>query len=268
MIRRKSDVGCFLIAQSEHARIAADIAVNLGGAFAVPSDLGKLAGALRAHSSGFAALDARPPLSPAGRPANIDELPLVTILDAWARTSESALAAGPHLGMMLSLLCLQRAAAVSGGARTLRETFQINKLQHRQIEIQEQLRTQLGIRHDLPTRYGMPDGDTELTDAEAQFFYGYRLMLFCLQLALELCTARHTTCKLPSTPPAPRRDGIAVQLRTFPGRCCLSPFPLKLPLTLLISARHLAREVYDHELELYEALSAAPESRLPVSVEP
>ena len=269
MIRRRSDGGCFLIAQSEHARVAAEIASSIGGAFAAPSNVASLAGALRAHSSGFTALDACPPLSAAGRPASFDELPLVTLLDAWARSSELALTAGRYAGMMVSLLCFQGAAAVSNGSRTLRETFELNKLQHRQIEIQEQLRPQLGLRSDLPTRYGLPDAHAELNDAESRFFYEYRLMLFCINLALELCTARNIVGRLAPTPPAPGRDGIPVEYRMRnSGRYTLVPFPLMSPLTLTISGKHLRQDVYDHEMELHEALSAAPASRLLMTIEP
>lgn len=268
MIRRRFDGGCLLIAQSEHARVAAEIASSIGGAFAAPSDVMQLAAALRAHSSGFVTLDDHPPLSPAGRPASFDELPLPTLLDAWSRSSESALVDGPYLGMLVSLLCLQRTAAVATGVRSLRETFQINKLQHRQIEIQEQLRPQSGLRSDLPTHYGLPEAHADLTDAEAQFFYDYRLMLFCIQLSLEICAARNSAGKLPPTPPAPRLDPITIEYRAIAGRYTLTPFPLHATVTLAISARHLSQDAYDHERELHEALASAPAIILPMTLQP
>ncbi len=267
MIRRRSGDSYILITQREHAHLAAEIAPAVGGAFAPPSNPEWLEMALRLHSIGMEPLDAAPPLSAAGRPANFDELPVITLLNAWSTSVEKALSAGAYPAMLVSLLCLQRTAAIAAGACTIKENFEINRVQHRQVELQEQLRPQLGLRQDRNFRFGLPESTDDLSEIELAFYYDYRLMLLCISLALEICARRKVKAQLAPTPAAPSAESITVACDLLnPARCVLFPFPLKSPLELNFTGRRVSARIYDHEMELLEELEHAQEVKFHVTI--
>lgn len=269
MIRRRTTEGFLLIPQAQHARMAGDIAQNLGGVLTPPSKPDELAKALKIHAVGFDAFDAKLPLNAAGRPMNFDEIPLIVLLAGWHRSSELALAGSPYQAMLVSLLSLQRSAAVATAARSLRETFEINKHQQREVEIQATLRPQLGLRSDVPLRNGLPETGIELLPAEQVFIYDYRLMLFSIQLALELCARRRTSGDLTPTPAKPAGEKVTVSYGTLDNTICtLTPFPLTQLLHLQVIAKLLPAQAYDHELELHESLETTPTHILQVSLRP
>ena len=256
MLRRRSDSSYILITQAEHARAASLVAAAIGGHFQPASRPADLADAVCLYASGFADLDSHPPLCAAGRPASFDELALPTLLDAYSTSAEAAAAHSPYAGMMLSLFCLQSSASLAANAKSIRDNFHINKVQQRQVELQEQLRPQLQLRNDLPVRYGLPEPGHSLTDPEAAFYYDFRLMLLSISLSLEVCSRRAVVGHLSPTPPAPRQASLPIAYHVIsPAHCTLDPFPLAKTLPLTITGRRVPATIYDHPTELSEALA-------------
>lgn len=269
MIRRRANDGFLLVPQAQHARLAGDIARNFGGALAAPGKPDELGWALKAHAAGFDAFDAKPPLNAAGLPMNCDEIPVISLLDGWRRSSELAATSSPYQAMLVSLLSLQRSAAIATSARSMRENFATNKHQQAEIELQATLRPQIALRNDVPLRNGLPDGNVTLTPDEQAFIYDYRLMLLAIQLALELCLHRRAIGELSPTPAKPGGDKLTIGYRSADGiECTLAPFPLTQPLDLQVSARLVPSRPFEHELELHELLETTPAQTLPIRLRP
>lgn len=261
MIRRRIENDFLLIPQSQHARVAGDIARNLAGPIAPSARPDDLARATKVHATGFDAFDAKPPLDSVGRPMNHDEISLLTLLACWRRSAEVAATTSPYCGFLVSLLSLQRSAAISKVSRTLRENFEINKHQQAEMEQLARLRPELNLRNDVPLHNGLPDATVELTADERSMIYDYRLMLFSLQLALELTTRRRTFGEIASVPSAAdlAAAGVRIGYRNLDGtKTTLTPFPFANALTFEYTGRRLSSKVYDHDLELLEELEKAP----------
>lgn len=271
MIRRRNDGGFLLIPQAQHARLAGDIVRRLGGALTVSPKAEELARAVKIHATGFDAFDAKPPLNAVGRAMNHDEIPLPTQLAGWRRSAELAAGVGAYHGMLVGLLALQRSAAVAGGARSMRENFDINKHQQSLMEMLAGYRPGLGLRNDVPLRNGLPEAGIELTAEERAFIHDYRLMLLSLQLGLEICSFRRRFGQLAQLPASAAPDAPLVHINfrnPDPGHTELSPFALAETVTLEFSGRVMEDKVYDHDLELLEDMEKAPVKTLQVELRP
>lgn len=261
MIRRRTTDGFLLIRQSEPARLAGVLAALIGEGFASPSAPASLTTAASLHESGWEELDNRIAMSLSGQPISYAEQPLIPLLHAWRRSVDIAQAADAYAGLLLSIMALQRAAAVPRVVRTMREVFETNKHQHREIERQEQLRAELGLRNDIAMRYGLPEADVEVTGEEQAFIYDYRVLVLLSQIALELCAHTRPFGELAPCPTTPGASGITVRYRWIAdGRLELTPWPFrKREIRLTIVGRILPARLYDHERELQQTLAAAAE---------
>lgn len=270
MIRRRSSNLFILIPQAQPAQAAANLVDQIGNAMHPPERPAEVAYCLRLQAAGFAELDATPPLNPTGRPANFNELSITRQLHAWAVSSAAAEAASPYAGLLASILSLQRSAAIAKGQLTLRENFEVNKHQHLEIERQERLRPAIGLSNDTPMRNGLPEYSAELSDAQHQLIYDYRLILLLQSMALEMCTHQRVFGDFPSTPAKPGGDSLAIHFRWIDAaRLCLSPWPFA-PGEIAVTITGLAvpAKAYDHELELHEAMASAPQHLLQITLAP
>jgi hypothetical protein len=115
---------------------------------------------------------------------------------------------------------------------------------------------------------GLPELTTPLTDRESTFYRDYRLMLFCIQLALELCARRNLVGQLAPVPAFPAGGSLSITYHLAnPAHCTLDPFPFVSPLTLSITGLRVPATMYDHERELLDALESADQLKLDLTLE-
>jgi hypothetical protein len=187
MIRRSAADGWILIRQPDHARLAGRIAERWRGFVSdAGSDKQQVLDAVSFHDEGWAAEDALPSLNDQGMPRDVLETPIEVSVRIWgASTEKAAQERSPLTALLVSLHQLRLSDLVQSRASTSGERFALNKFQHRQVEIQEELRRRLGYATDSPLRLGLAmDSDDARETKLAEYF---ALLWTCDFLSLQLC---------------------------------------------------------------------------------
>src|ERR1700722_2269479 len=158
MICRAAGDELVLVTQTAHARLAADLGAEMGnGQFGSPLPRQPVLDAISSHDSGWPAHDDAPTINPSGRPAHALEMPLEIMLPIWSASTDLALAKNPYAGLLVSLHGLSLSARAHPEPANMALLFALNKFQHRQIELQEELRQRLGMRINRPLRFGLAE---------------------------------------------------------------------------------------------------------------
>jgi hypothetical protein len=161
MIRRDVGNEYFLIAQNDHAILAGQLAEHFGNhRFSQPEPRESVLTGVRMHDAGWPLHDDEPTLNKQHRPLDVFEVPRSIGLKVWAASADRAAAVDPYAGLLVSLHSLALSIFATSqsapgrhepfDASQLSERFEVNKFQHREVERQELLRRQLGLRTDLP----------------------------------------------------------------------------------------------------------------------
>lgn len=169
MIRRQAACEYQLITQHDHALLAGHLAGHLGNTLCErPEPFDDVVLAIALHDCGWPTHDDHPTLDADGRPTDVFESPLAVSLTAWSASVQRAMAHGPYVALLVSLHALflssllaapDSSARVRPLSRTPRELFELNKFQHRQVEIHETLRRQLHMNVDQPLTLGLANDD-------------------------------------------------------------------------------------------------------------
>lgn len=168
MIRHRIGNEFLLIAQDDHARFAGQLAEHVGNErFAGLLPFRPTVDGIRLHDSGWPLHDDTPTIDATGLPTHVLHAPIVLTAQMWSASVDRAVAVHPWSGLLVSLHVLRLSTLPDSNKRRHdpRAVFELNKFQHRQIEIQEELRKKLGMRIDLPLFFGLaPPGRSEEED--------------------------------------------------------------------------------------------------------
>lgn len=272
MIRRRIDDRWLLFTQDDHAKLSGELAGQWGNeAFETPDEPARLGIVL--HDAGWPLHDDQPTLNPDGKPLDVFETPRDIALKVWTASARRAATIDPYAGLLVSLHALSLSAyAVSlDKSRPEHQTgpmrFAMNQFQHAQIELQESLRTRLGLRTDRPLTLGLDENSTD--PREQKLAYDLRLLQAMDQLSLNLlCTE----------PPAP-----AMKLYPRPGqplrevrfhridkhRATLHPWPFTPDsLSVQIPCRVLLAEIFADDEVFRQAFARSPREQIAFSLTP
>ncbi|HEY7089039.1 MAG TPA: DUF3891 family protein [Tepidisphaeraceae bacterium] len=194
MIRRQVGNEFWLIPQHEHALISGKLAEQLGNKdFAKPSSASAVLG-IGLHDCGWVVHDDEPTLNASNIPIDVFETTRPIGLRVWDESAERATARDDYAGLLVSLHSLALSvfvteqAPISGKAWDLSETrarFEINRFQHKMIELQESLRSRLGMRNDRPLRHGL--AEESLDPKEQRLAFDFRWLQAMDRLSLAIC---------------------------------------------------------------------------------
>jgi hypothetical protein len=209
MIRHRQGGDFLLITQDDHARLAGRLAERYGNArFAAPSRRGEVIDAVTLHDHGWALHDREPTLNPQQWPLHVFETPPQISTKVWAESVRRAREHGPYCALLVSLhtLALSALQQQHYSAAELRphhamELFELNKFQQRQIEIEEELRTALGLRTDLPLTIGLAKRRT--SDAEDLLLSDYHILKAMDQVSLALLCSGNPFATIENISPRP-----------------------------------------------------------------
>lgn len=198
MIRRLHNNREFwLFPQAENARVAAELARVAGGPNLVaPAHRASLERALALHEAGWELTDAAPTLNAQKLPADALDSHWSISLAAWTRAVQAVREAHPDdlvAQLLVSIHGLQQSYDVGKPTerasrfdpQEMRKYFEANKFQHREIELQEQIRQTLGLAIDQPRRLGLAT-DVLLDPREKSLTNDYRWMQMLDLIALSL----------------------------------------------------------------------------------
>ena len=291
MIRRDDNGHWLLIRQTEHARLAADIAGAWGSRQIPPLPMADLlVPVIRHHDDGWR--DWTPTIdSETGRPRGFTEMPMTVATELWSRSIEicnriaetpsptpDADSTGPFAEGPLLLCGNWVSRHFCYLAEQVRRHHPDNSADIAAVEcfLDEQARLQSEGLHSL--RAAFLDDD----DLNCCLETGYRLLQFFDRLSLWLALR---------SPPLSRRlkpyehltggpridPGLSIVGQLLPGpvgsgdadRLALSPYPLSVPqLELSVSARRLPAEPFASDDDFRRALEQAPLVTLRWIIEP
>ena len=217
VIRREVQGEYLLISQHDHALIAGELAEHFGnGQFARPEPRASALQGVRLHDCGWPLHDDEPTIDKDGKPLDVFETPREIALKVWTASAEKASPIDPYAGLLVSLHVLSLSVFASSQTSFVHEKFDlsepsekfaVSKFQHREIERQEMLRTQLGLRTDKPTHHKHPHEVTQ--KKEDQLTFNFRMLQAMDTISLAACCTK---------PPAAQSQDVIPQLRATPIR--------------------------------------------------
>lgn len=274
MIRHQHGREYFLFTQDDHARLSGTLAERFGNMlFAPPQPRHAVIEGIRLHDSGWPLHDREPTLDGQGLPLDVFETPIDISARVWAESVRLALEADPYAGFLVSLHVFalsahiyQHFAEPENRRRHAKEIFALNKFQQSQIEIQEKLRRQMGLRTDVALELGLAPRNFGLE--EARLAYNYHLLRAMDQISLALLCPGQKFKTIENMPPKPGAD--AVQLRIGYPRdwtVSVSPWPFDVEeIEAQAPFRRIAAKPYSSTEEFRQAYADAPQEMQSVRV--
>ena len=257
MIRRHGEKDFFLIEQVDHAALSAEMGRWIGNPrFSTPLPWQAFLLAVEQHDAGWALHDRNPTVNSQGWPTNVFETPLQLELEIRGLCTDCAVQAEPYAGLLVSLHGLSLSRFAKPGQDAPHELFMLNKFQHRQIEIQEELRRRLGMRTDMPLFFGLAEsGRSPEEDLLAFNFHALQLLDV---LSLNICLDKTTFPSLDNVPTAPGRPYATMRMsRPEPGIWTVDPWPFSRPqIRVEVPARRIPMGSYT-DAGLRETLAQA-----------
>jgi hypothetical protein len=264
MIRRDSPGGMILISQHDHSLLCGEMARQLGnGLFASPLPFEPTVMAIAEHDCGWAGHDQWPTLNGRELPAHVFEAETATAMDAWGKSVDQIMARHAYAGMLASLhtMALANRASMREPERTdelsRQQAFRLRRFVHRQIEVQETLRAQLGMRTDLPLRSGLAEFGR--SPEEDLLRANFLLLEFLDQLSLNLCFDQLIFGRIEAVHPRPSEPPLGVRIgRDANGTVRVDPWPFNSEaLELEVSGRSVRSGSYTNVESLKSAFDAA-----------
>jgi hypothetical protein len=273
MIRREVGNEFFLIAQHDHAILSGELAQHFGNErFARPQPWEPVIAAARLHDCGWPLHDDEPTLNPRHLPLDVFESPRAVTLKVWTASAERAAAVHPYAGLLVSLHSLALSILVTSQTNPqhekldtmqLTERFEINKFQHREVERQEQLRSKLGMRTDLPLTHGL--AAPRATEADDQLIFNFRMLQAMDLLSLCLCCTHAPADKTQDVLTDPGAPAVQLKMvRRSEEMLLVDPWPFSSGrIDLTVPLRRIPRREYRDEGDLRQTVKTAPILQLP-----
>jgi hypothetical protein len=277
MIRRDAGSEYFLITQNDHAILAGQLAERFGNdRFARPEPRESALTSVRMHDAGWTLHDDAPTLNRQHLPLDVFEVPRAIGLKVWSASAERSAAVDPYAGLLVSLhalaLSIYATSLHSPGNQQgfdvaqLSERFEVNKFQHREVERQEQLRRQLGLRTDLPLTHGL--AALNASPEDDQLAFNFRMLQAMDLISLCLCCTK---------PPAERTQDVFVRPGSAPlqlmlrrgsnGELHADPWPFDVPrIELTVPFRRVAARTYRDAQDFHQTLATASSEQLSLAV--
>jgi hypothetical protein len=278
MIRREAGSDFFLIAQNDHAILAGQLAQHFGNdRFAQPEPRESVLTGVSMHDAGWPLHDDEPTLNADHRPLDVFETPRPIGLKVWAASAERAAAVDPYAGLLVSLhslaLSIFATSASTPGRHEkfdvsqLSERFEVNKFQHREVERQEQLRRQLGLRTDLPLTHGLAEPHASPQDDRLAFHFR---MLQAMDLISLCCCCTHPPAEKTQdvfTKPGATATHLKLRRDKQENAIRVDPWPFdQVRIGLTVPFRRVRARAYVDSADLQQHLAAAATEHLSVSV--
>jgi hypothetical protein len=231
MIRRPTPTHFALITQHDHALFAGQLARRLGNAtFSAPSPYEITVEATAHHDAGWPLHDDNPTLNKDNLPLHVFEVSAPLATQVWSASVARATNLGDYQGLLVSLHVLALSAFnlahLKDASRP--DVFEINKFQHRQVEIQDDLRKRLGLRTDVPLHLGLAKPGT--SPADDQLLFNFRLLTAMDRISLSLCTGQLLFPKIEDVHPHPGHPPLPLTLQMpDPATMTLDPWPFDQP---------------------------------------
>lgn len=297
MIRRAQDGAFLLIPQHDHAVSSGKLAEHVGnGRFARPEPRDAVLRGVSLHDGGWPLHDEQPTLNPQHLPFDVFESKPEVAMMVWRASVERAAGglsaapldeaegasshsvpfscAHPYAGLLVSLhvLALSRLAIEASNSKAERSPahpnrvlFEVNKFQHKQIEIQEQFRRQLGLATDQPLTFGLAESSSD--PREQQLIHNFRLLQALDQISLAACCTQPPADHTTPLPPRPAAAPVTLSLKREGNDVWVDPWPFDVDqIPCSIPFRRIPSEPFEDEPTFRRVYAAAPVEKLSLLV--
>lgn len=282
MIRRNLGNQFALITQDDHARLAGELVSHLGTMkFRRPEiKWREFVTAVTLHDRGWAMQDAHPTRNRSGLPLDVFETPRDIAVTVWPGAPDAARTdpeGGPWAELLVSLHVLSLSAyavsheGLNRGERNsrpedqMRERFLMNKFQHREIERQVRLRTELGLSTDIPLSQGLAQEGA--SQAEDELRRQVRWLQALDQISLGLCCTQPPMTLTVEVHPTPGHPGESLTLQRDGNDLLVRPWPFAVErIEAHIPARLVEARAYESDGQLHDAYHAAETTQIPCAL--
>lgn len=258
MIRRPAEDNTFLlIAQHDHALAAGELGRHVGNTrFATPAPRDQVIRGISLHDCGWPLHDNLPTLNRENLPLHVFESPLSLVTQVWNASVTGAREQGDYSGLLVSLHVLHLSSMFTPGNPTRAEIFEMNKFQHRQIEIQEELRARLGLSNEIPRHLGL--ARIGASTADDHLCFNFRILTAMDRISLALCCGKHLFPTFEDVPARPGDLPTTIHLTMpTPRVMTLDPWPFDQPtITFEVPARRVTSIPFN-DLDAFRAAYAA-----------
>jgi hypothetical protein len=259
VIRREVQGEYLLIAQHDHALIAGELAEHLGNTeFARPEPRESALKGVRLHDCGWPLHDNQPTINKDGKPLDVFETPRDIALPVWTASADKAASIDPYAGLLVSLHVLSLSVFASSQTSFTHEKFDlsepsekfaVSKFQHREIERQQNLRTELGLRTDKPTHHKHPHEVTQ--KREDQLTFNFRMLQAMDTISLAACCTKPPMSETHDVMPRPGAAPIRFSIARRGDDVLIDPWPFDQPqIELKIPVCRIAAKPFSNNDEL------------------
>ncbi len=275
MIRHRSGDDFLLITQKEHALFAGTLATHVGNdRFAPPAPFEPTVRGIALHDSGWPLHDDAPALDRHGWPMHVLQTPLEIATRVWNASVDLAVAEHPWSGLLVSQHVLRLSSLPHEGSgrdgrpADPRTIFEINKFQHRQIEIQESLRKSLSLRTDIALRLGLAQPGTN--DDEDLLLVAAGWMRVLDSLSLDICCDRPLFDAIDYIFPKPGVQPVRMTIgHPAPFQLALDPWPFDVAeIAAEIPLRRVPARAYSSLGEFRDMYAAARNEQMVLKLSP
>ena len=265
MIRNDRGDHFLLITQNDHALLAGELAVRIGNArFDWPDPREPTLVGVSMHDAGWPLHDDTPTLNAEGLPLHVMEISAPLAAEVWSESARRATEVDPYAGLLVSLhvFALSSLAALknlnSADRNAARhDMFLLNQFQQTEIERQEMLRPQFGLRNDLPRHIGLADPGEDREEDRLRANLGWLRAMD--GISLDLCTGRRVFDRLPEV--YPRIGPVGMELSIIhlePDVVRIDPWPFSIgSITLHVPARRITKTPFATVESFRRAYAAA-----------
>jgi hypothetical protein len=274
MIRREVGDEYWLIAQNDHAILSGQLAEQFGGPGIQSPNKSAITG-IAMHDAGWPLHDDAPTINNDHIPIDVFESRREVALKVWTASAQRAADVDPYAGLLVSLHSLSLSIFASTQTSFKHEKvdmsdprtrFDMNKFQHRQIELQEKLRAQLGMHTDLPLRNGLAEESDD--PREKQLIFDFRLLQALDKISLGICCTKPPFAKIePLLLNAGEQPTALKADRPTPDELFLEPWCFHpREISLRVPYKAVSAKRYESEAAFHEAYHSADTRRFSVTI--
>jgi hypothetical protein len=275
MIRRHVGNEFWLITQHDHALLAGGLARHVGNKLFDPLPENAIHG-VALHDCGWPLHDDAPTLSNKGQPIDVFESTPQIAIPVWQAGVDRTLATGDdYAALLVSLHVLslsvkatnapppgQHETLLTGNPKT---RFEVNRFQHLQIEMQEQLRRKLGLPVDVPMRHGL--AEDAKTQAELELQFHFRMLQALDLISLALCCTKPPMEQIPNVIPRAGARMLTLKVQRDGAVLLVSPWIFKTEtLHFSVPYRSVRTEPFANLAEFQAEYAGSPIKQLDVEL--
>ena len=267
VIRRLADRDFLLITQHDHALLAGELAEAFGNDhFASPIPRESVILAVGQHDCGWPIHDDHPTLNRDGLPLDVFETPREIALPVWTASADRAAEKDPYAGLLVSLHVLSLSVFATTQTDFEHEKFDISegpdrfavsKFQQKQIERQEKLRLQLGLRTEKHALHRQPQ--EAMQKLEDQMTFNFRMLQAMDAISLAACCTKPPATTTQDVMRQPGGAPVKLALQRIGYDLTVAPWPFNVEMIeLKIPASRVPNKKFARVEDFRAAYASAP----------